>query len=331
MTMNNKQYWQKRHDAEKQYQKQQLDDVNRFNAKVARLYQEVLSDVNKDIAYDLMRISKAGVDPARAAELTAKLDNVRDAVTEWQSTYQKERANKDDDKEKDLMAEIQLLKYSMWLGRDYFLKAEISADLLKLGIKHNTMLNQKLIDEYKKEGRRQADIMGITLSHDFWRTPEMMKRMYSQVNSGDFSTRVWANIDTLQAELTRDIAHELLQGRNPREFRSKLGKLVADDFKHGRYAGERIARTETARVQYTAAMDLFREQDQKYVMWTAESVACRACREIAERDDAGVGEQGIYKLNDVPELPVHPNCRCSIVAWYPDREGEKVDLKKLIK
>lgn len=66
-------------------------------------------------------------------------------------------------------------------------------------------------------------------------------------------------------------------------------------------------------------------------MWTAESVACRACREIAERDDTGVGEAGVYKLNDVPELPVHPNCRCSIVAWYPDRDGEKVDLKKIVK
>ncbi|WP_438450386.1 hypothetical protein [Lactobacillus kitasatonis] len=305
--------------------------MNRFNAKIARLYQEVLSDVNKDIAYDLARVTKAAVDPVRAAELTAKLDNVRDAAIEWQNTYQKERANKDDDKEKDLMAEIQLLKYSMWLGRDYFLKAEISANLLKLGIKHNTMLNEKLIAEYKKEAERQAGIMKITLATDFWRRPETLKRMYSQVNSGDFSNHVWANVDTLQAELTRDIAHELVQGRNPREFRNKLGKLVADDFKHGRYAGERIARTETARVQYTAAMDLFREQDQKYVMWTAESVACRACKEIAERDDAGVGEAGVYKLNDVPELPVHPNCRCSIVAWYPDRDGEKVDLKKIVK
>lgn len=311
--MTNNQYWQKRVAEEKKYQKQQLADVNKFNAKIARLYQEVLSDVNKDIAYDLAHIKSATVDPVRAQELTAKLDNIRDAGIEWQNAYQKERANNDDNKEKDLLAEIQLLKYSMLLGRDYFLKADISADLLKLGIKHNAMLNQKLIDEYKKEGQRQAGILGISLRNGYWRSPDVQKRMYSQINSGEFSAHVWSNIDALHAELTRDIAREMIQGRNPREFRDTLAKLVANDFQHGVAAGERIARTETARVQYTSAMALFKEQKQEYVLWIAEGAACRTCLSIAEYDD--LGEQGVYRIKDVPEIPVHPNCRCSIAPW----------------
>lgn len=330
--MTNTTYWAQRHKLEKQYQLDQLADVDRFNHKIARLYQEVLSDVNKDIVYDTMRINKAGVDAVRAAELTAKLDNIRDAGIEWQNTYNKEHAvdDKDSKKEKDILAEINLLKYTMWLGRDYFLKAEISANLLRLGIKHNTMLNKKLIEEYKKEAARQAGIMGITLKTGFWQSPDVIKRMYKQVNSGNFSGHVWANVDALQAELTRDISHELIQGRNPREFRNKIGKLVAKDFKSSTYAGERIARTETARVQFTSAMDLFRRQDQDYVLWTVDPKACKDCEEIAEYDD--LGEPGVYRLRDVPQLPVHPNCRCSVSAWSfltkQDQEEEKALLQK---
>lgn len=311
--MNNKQYWQKRVADEKRYQKEQLADINKFNAKIANLYQEVLNDIEKDIAYDMKQIKRANVDPRRAIELTAKLSNIEDAATKWQNTYFKERANQDDNKEKDLMSEIKLLKYTVWLGRDYFLKADIQADLLKLGIKQNKLLNQKLIDEYKKEGLRQAGILGISLKNDYWRDPETIKRMYKQINSGNFSGRVWSNIDVLQAELTKDLARELIQGRNPRKFKDQLGVLVADSVKHGVYAGERIARTETARVQYTAAMDLFKQQKQEYVIWIAEPVACRTCLDIADSND--YGERGVYKLKDVPDLPVHPNCRCSISAY----------------
>lgn len=330
MTMNNKQYWQQRHKQEKQYQLEQLKDVDKFNAKVGKVYDEILNDVEKDIDYDLKRIKGANIDPLLAQQLSAKLDNISDAATEWQNENMKARGEKDDKRLEQINKEITFLKYAMWLGRDHYLKADIEANLLKLGIKHEKMLTNKLISDYKKEAHRQAGIMDITLKTDFWRSMPIQKALYAQVHSATFSDRVWANMDVLKAELERDIARELVHGRNPREFSSRLGKLVSNDFEHGKYAGERIARTETARIQYQSAMDLFKQQDQDYVLWTSDPRPCKVCAEIAERND--YGEAGVYKLKDVPAIPQHPNCRCSVCAWSfidEDKTGDK-EAKALI-
>lgn len=326
--MTNKEYWAQRLKQEKDYQKAQLKDVDAFNRKIGKVYLATLADVERDIEYDLKRLKSTNVDPVLAQQLTNKLDNVQDASVEWQSENAKYKSEKDDERAAQIAKEIAFLKYSMWLGRDHFLKADIEANLLSLGIKHNKMLTNKLISDYKKEARRQAGIMNIPLRNDMWRSEKVQKALYTQLDSATFSDRVWSNIGVLQAELEKDLAQELIAGRNPREYASLLGKFASKDFANGRYAGERIARTETARIQYQSAMDLFREQKQDYVLWVAEAQACKACREISERND--YGEAGVYKLKDVPDLPVHPNCRCSVCAYSFSSEQEQAEEAKLL-
>ncbi|SEM41552.1 hypothetical protein SAMN05216431_102141 [Ligilactobacillus sp. WC1T17] len=43
----------------------------------------------------------------------------------------------------------------------------------------------------------------------------------------------------------------------------------------------------------------------------------KICASIADSDD-GWG-RGVYKVADVPDLPVHPNCRCAISAYWLDK------------
>src|SRR5699024_10609321 len=88
------------------------------------------------------------------------------------------------------------------------------------------------------------------------------------------------------------------------------------------YAAERLARTEMARVQFEAQKKSIIDTGYKYVKWIAEADACRTCREIAYKDN-GYDEDGIYKAKDVPDIPVHPNCMCSISAYWVDNDKLK--------
>ena len=51
----------------------------------------------------------------------------------------------------------------------------------------------------------------------------------------------------------------------------------------------------------------------KFCKWHAEPSACNMCKEIAE-NDSGYGV-GVYRADEVPSLPAHPNCRCGLGSY----------------
>ncbi|MDK7227413.1 minor capsid protein [Lactobacillus iners] len=110
----------------------------------------------------------------------------------------------------------------------------------------------------------------------------------------------------------------IIRGDNPSELIKYLKPLVKEIVLNKRYAAERIARTESARVQYKAQIDSLKNNDYKYCKWYIEPGACKACREIAISNSGGNLPEGIYEVDDCPDIPVHPNCRCSIGAWWKD-------------
>ena len=62
----------------------------------------------------------------------------------------------------------------------------------------------------------------------------------------------------------------------------------------------------------------FRDNGYKFCKWHAEPSACNICKEIAE-NDSGYGV-GVYRADEVPSLPAHPNCRCVLGAYWVDEE-----------
>lgn len=307
----NKKYWEERVKAEKAYQQEQLKDVNAFNNEIAGLYQVAMDDIIKDIAYFESKIDKYGGESAKQVLLT-RLNTLYKKEKDWAKLVKMKKKDFTDQKKN----RYYLLKYTMELGRANFLKAEIGERLDELGFQQEKKLTDKLASEYKKEQLRQAGILGITIKQDLWQSKPVMQKVYTQVHSADYSDRVWANIDQLKAKLDGVIASELIRGENPRSISSRLTDQVKDSFKNANYASERIARTETARVQTESAKDVFKEHGAKYVLWIAEPVACSDCKKIAEASPTSYGK-GIYELENVPDLPVHPNCRCSIGAYHP--------------
>lgn len=117
-----------------------------------------------------------------------------------------------------------------------------------------------------------------------------------------------------KARLDQLLTKQMVQGLNPTVIARDLKPYLKDEVKNARYVTERLARTETSRVQGQAQLNSFRKYGYKYVKWIAEPSACKVCASIAATND------GVYTLDDVPTKPVHPNCMCSFSAWYDKEE-----------
>ena len=227
-----------------------------------------------------------------------------------------------DDFSREENARMKVYNVTMRVNRLEYLKAQIGLFLVDLGSDVGHELAEKLTDDYISEVKRQAGILGENLS-SLWTNKEVARIIMAQTGSATFSQRLWANMDALKAELDGVIASGIIKGDNPREMARRLKSQVADTVKNHKYVTERLARTESARVQFSAQAQSIKEAGYKYCMWHDEPKACSICQATSQhKGEHGVG---VYELDKVPSIPVHPNCRCSISAYWVD-EDKNFDL-----
>lgn len=210
---------------------------------------------------------------------------------------------------------MRLYNATMRINRLEMLKAQIGQDIVKSGINVNDDINKKLKSDALNEYKRQAGILGKNVSK-----PDISKLtriIAGQTGDASFSDRIWQDNAALNSELDVLLTRQMIRGLSPVEIARDLRKQVNDQVNSSKYAAERIARTESARVQTKVQLDSFNKYDiNYYCQWIAEPTACQTCTDIAENDD-GLGD-GVYSTTEVPDLPAHPNCRCSLSAYEPD-------------
>lgn len=213
-------------------------------------------------------------------------------------------------------ARMKLYNATMRLNRLEYLKSQIGLSMVKTGINVDSDLRSKLTDDYIKEKERQAGILADSLQGTTWTNSEVAQAVMAQTGSANFSQRLWADNDALKAELDAVISSGIVRGSNPREMARLLKDHVRSTVTNHRYITERLARTESARVQTEAQINSFIKNDYRFCVWITEPKACSTCKEI-EHHDSGNGA-GVYEVAKVPSLPAHPNCRCSLSATWVD-------------
>ncbi len=216
---------------------------------------------------------------------------------------------------KSVNDQLRVYNATMRISRLEMLKSQIGLEMVQSGIDVDKALHDKLSQDYIDEVKRQAGILGVTAKPSMWTDKNVAKIIMGQTESANFSQRLWANQAALKAQLDVVVSNGIIQGQNPREMATKLKASVAKTIANYRYVTERLARTESARVQHRAQIDSLIANDYRFCKWHAEPGRCKVCGEIASNDPDGNG-RGIYEVDDVPIVPVHPNCRCSISAYW---------------
>lgn len=315
-------YWERRRAQEQAWIKDNLKNDEAFNTKLRDYYERALDRIQAEIDSELAKlVGNDEVDVTNAQKSVSAEDMKRFEREAKELVVKSNRLRKQgkfvtyDDFSHEENARMKVYNVTMRVNRLEYLKAQVGLFLVDLGSDVGHELAEKLTDDYISEVKRQAGILGANLD-TLWTGKEVAKIIMAQTGSATFSQRLWANLDALKAELDGVIASGIIQGDNPREMARRLKSQLKDTVENHKYITERLARTESARVQFNAQMQSLKEAGYKYCMWHDEPKACSTCQTIAQhKSDYGTG---IYELEKVPSIPVHPNCRCSISAYWVD-------------
>ena len=320
---NSDEYWKQREADERKWIESNIKNDADFDKIIQKHYDKLVQNINKDISDQYIKYAgREGISLAEAQKAVSRHDvqafssEAKEAVARAREIFKKKGSVAYSDFESGLNQRLRLYNATMRINRLEYLKANLGLELINTNIDVGSELAERLKEGYSGEVRRQAGILGESIGST--NIKNASKIVMAQTKNANFSDRLWSNSDVLKTKLDSILTQQYVQGINPRVIATKLRPLLADNVKNARYVTERLARTESARVAAAAQLESFKKYGYKYVKWIAEPSACKICASIASTND------GVYPLKDVPYLPAHANCRCSIAAW----SGEDIEPSK---
>ncbi len=314
-------YWEERAKQEKAWQLKQLENDAEFSKLLETYYNQAIDDINDSIEKELNRVGKEQVTQMDVKSYETKAKSIVAEAEKMRANGQKVTYADFSDQ---VNQRLKVYNATMRINRLEHLKSEVGLDMLRAGIKVDSSLRDKLSGDYQKEVIRQAGIMMDSAQRSPWTGKDAAKILMAQTNGATFSQRLWADQDALKAKLDQVLSVGMIQGQNPRKMATRLREQVKTAVGNQKYVTERLARTESARIQTNVQLESIKKHGYNYVQWIAEPKACPACRAIASRD-SGFGE-GVYKVAKVPKIPddTHPNCRCSISETWVDGKDDNL-------
>ena len=132
---------------------------------------------------------------------------------------------------------------------------------------------------------------------------KLMEKLLNEPWRGDsFSGRLWKNQKKLAVGLNDLLLTGLQQGKTATEIAVSLHNFMGQGFNEC----HRLVRTETMHYLNDATLRRYKDAGIKYVqIWAAEDE--RTCDECSKYHGK------IYPIDKCPHVPLHPNCRCTII------------------
>lgn len=188
-----------------------------------------------------------------------------------------------------------------------------------LGHKTEQSAKKNMRDGFKTVYENTAIGMG---KEDFsMPNKKLMEKLLQEPWRGDnFSGRLWKNQKKLAVGLNNLLLTGLQQGKTATEIAVSLHNFMGQGFNEC----HRLVRTETMHYLNDATMQRYKDAGIKYVqIWAAEDE--RTCDECSKYHGK------IYPIDKCPHVPLHPNCRCTIIPVTDGKlvaKYEKKDIKK---
>ena len=319
----NEQYWLNREKQQQAYIDKNLASDEQYNKVIQAQYDSLLADINKRIDSELSKL--ANENGISIADMRAKVSQTdikqfeaeaKRVVAQADKMRKQGKSPKLADWSQEVNDRLRLYNATMRINRLEYLKAGIGLDMITAGLQVDSELRDKLFKDATEEQKRQASILGE--NNDHIDTLAIGNIILAKTKSNNFSQRIWTNMDVLQAKLSQTIMTGITTGQSYDEMARRLKTQVSKDVQNVTYATQRIARTEATRVQTEITMNSLKRNGYDFCKWYKEPSACHDCALIGNQDN-GWGK-GIYKVKDVPTIPVHPNCRCAVGAYWVDDE-----------
>lgn len=310
----NVEYWKLRDEELKNIIKDMTSD-DKYKKELTKLYNLAQEEIEKDIANDISRFAtKENISMAEAKKRITKLD-----VENFSERAKKYVESKDFSE----TASKALREYNVTMrtNRLELLQARINLSTVNLANQEEYMLQARLSETFIQEYTRQAGILGLTVPSEKQLANMAKSFVEAEFRNVTFSDNIWQNQKELQEGLENVLRRTIIRGENPRTAGSQLRKLVKKEFTLKKYAADRIAITETSRIQTESQRKSFEDGGFEEYGWAIEPNACSKCKAM---------EGKTFKVKDMMPgknaVPLHPFDRCSHFAIF-DREAWDADLR----
>lgn len=311
----NNAYWNARRLAHK-HMKEQLKADDAYKKRIARLYRTAQEEIIRDIEADIGRFADSQGLSMTEAKLLIKKHDV-EAFASKAKRYVEEKNFSD-----EANRELRLYNVTLRTNRLELLEARIHLELTAMADAENGMLQEWLAKQALEEFERQAGILGQALPDRKQLLRKVKSLVSAEFRGTTFSERVWQNQKELQQGLERTLRRTIIRGENPRIAGRELRKAVHEEFENKKYAADRIAITESGRVQTVVQEETYKEYDIEQYIFISEIDACSDCLaldgEVFDVKDMRAGENA---------NPMHPFCKCS-TSPYVDRQAFEDDLTR---
>lgn len=315
--MKNNAYWTRRANLRmEEYHKNSDSTIQ----KIIAAYDKAIKDINEDINKIFYKYQ---LDSDLSTTEVRELLNTKIPKKELDSIRKRIYNIQDEELKRYMMAQLNAGAYKARITRlealkeSIYINSKIAADV---EINQSTKL---YTDNIKKAYYSNAfDIQkGLGVGFNIAEMPvesiqEILKNNWSGKH---YSKRVWHNTDVLAKQLEEVIASGLMSGKSSRRMAQELQDLTD----YGKFACERLIRTETTYVTNMAELESYKECDiNKYIfIATLDLRTSSVCREHdrevyeVEKAEAGV---------NLP--PLHPHCRSTTRAYLG--ESTLKDIKR---
>ena len=297
--MDSHRYWKTRG---KKHIQSTLNQDSQSETELTKYYQQALEEIHNQIEnYYRKYANSRGISYSNAVKAIKNAD-----IAKLEKEAKKMVKTKDFSDYAN--ARMKLYNTTMAINRLKYLKSQIGFILAKRGHKIEKAFRRHLTNSDLEKTKRQEGIF-----KDFNRSLSQIESDAESVVNASFhdaawSDQVWSSTSALKAQLQIDLTNIMTQGLDMRVLEKHLKALIKKDVKNKTYIAHTVANTETARVQFQAQLNQLRKYDIKRVEWIAEPTACSMCKAIEAKN------KGLYPIDEVPEIPVHPNCRCTIAG-----------------
>jgi len=192
------------------------------------------------------------------------------------------------------------------------LLAQIEEEAQKLGDKEVKYITQQLKGVYENSYLNTVYALGqstnVTANLTTIYPRAIEKAVKYPFEGAMFSDRIWDNKGKLVTNLREGLTQSLIQG----ESIPQMSRRINEGLNKAYYKAERVARSETMRVYYSAEKEAYKENKIKELQFWATVPSERTCPECGEL------HTDTFKEGEEPMLPIHPNCRCRYLPIVPD-------------
>lgn len=232
---------------------------------------------------------------------------MRHAIADFEATYDKLLATMEEGREPTPADLYKLDKYWQMQG-------QLRQELQKLGEKQIAALSN-IFETNFFEVYYSLGIPGEQAYNTISR--EGALQLINSIWAADgksFSQRVWGNVERLVETLNEGLLDCVITGKKTSELKKTLQERFGVSYRRA----DMLARTELAHVQTEAAKRRYEDYGiQKVQFWAdPDERTCPECGKMHAK---------IFLATEAIPLPLHPNCRCTLLPVIEEKKEKTLD------